>query len=179
MNTSRRLQIARRSARLPSSSLSSAPRSIGVPNNRSPLTFYNFEPPSTAWPSFVPPVASSRSRRHDFFWHRIFKVGLASKSQRIDRYTFGVEYSPVPFSSEKCCSLSSRSNMHNLTTKQRAPCFQKRAGAETTLRTAWIKRPILDRFCLNNPPAGVGSKQFPEAAVVPGGWNRSPYIFLL
>ena len=43
-----RLQIARRSAGLPSSSLPSVLRSIAFPNNWSPLTSYNIEPPSTA-----------------------------------------------------------------------------------------------------------------------------------
>ena len=47
--------------------------------------------------------------------------------------------------------LSSCSSTYNLTTKQRAPRSQKRAGAETTSRTTWIERPILHRFCLDNP----------------------------
>ena len=84
-----RLQIARRSEGLPSSSLPGASRSIAFPNNRSPLTSYNLEPSSTAWPTFVLPVASSRSRRHEFFWHSIFEAGLASKDQRF-RYTYGI-----------------------------------------------------------------------------------------
>ena len=40
-----------------------------------------------------------------------------------------------------------------------------------TLQTALIKRPIYPGFCLNDPPAVGGSKQFLEAAVVRGGWN--------
>ena len=35
--------------------------------------------------------------------------------------------------------------------KQRARGSRKRAGAETTLRTALIKHPILPGFCLNDP----------------------------
>ena len=73
--------------------------------------------------------------------------------------------------------VTSRSHTHNLTAKQRAPSSQKRAGAETTLRTAWIERSVLSVFCLINSPAGGGSKQFPETVVVPGGWNWSPQFF--
>ena len=63
------LQIARRSTGLPSSSLPSAPHSIAFPNNRSSLTSYHLEPPSTARPPFFPPahVASSRPPQQDFF----------------------------------------------------------------------------------------------------------------
>ena len=79
---SSQLQIVRRSAGLLLSLLPSAPRSIAFPNNRSPLSSYRLEPPSTTRPPFVPPVALSRSRRHDFFWHDVFKPGLALKSQQ-------------------------------------------------------------------------------------------------
>ena len=48
---------------------------------------------------------------------------------------------------------------YNLTTNQRAPRSQKWAGAEVTLRTAWIKSPILPGFSLNDPPAVGSSKQ--------------------
>ena len=69
---------------------------------------------------------------------------------------------------KKSAVSSSCSNTHNLTTKQPAPRSHKRAGAETTSRTAWTERPILPGFCFNDPPAGGGSKQFvsPETAVV-------------
>ena len=75
--------------------------------------------------------------------------------------------------------VASRSHTHNLPAKQRAPRSQKRAGAETTLRTAWIERPIFSRFCLDDPSAGRGSNQVPEAAVVRDVWSRSLLTFRL
>ena len=35
-----------------------------------------------------------------------------------------------------------------------------------TLKIAWVGRPILYWFCLDNPQTGDGSKQVPDAAVV-------------
>ena len=49
------------------------------------------------------------------------------------------------------------------------PRSQKRAGAEVTLRTAWIKGPILPGFCVNDPPVIGSSRQVPlleDAAAV-------------
>ena len=86
---SSRLQIARRSVELPSSSLPTAPRSLALPNNRSPLTSDHLEPPSTAYP----------------YTGTAFSNRPSCEEPAIYRYTQGVEYSPVPLSSEKRCSL--------------------------------------------------------------------------
>ena len=106
----------------------------------------------------------------------------------VDCNTYGVNDSPVPPAS-RCPSHPTSKNIaassgllrHNLPTKQSAPRSQKRAGAETPFRTAWIKHPILPRFCFNDPPAGGGSKQviLPEVtAVVRNGLSRSSQICL-
>ena len=78
-----RLQVARRSHELPSSSLPSAPRSMALPDSRSPVTSYNLEPPPTAWPPFDPlaPMASSRPRRRDF-------LKLAAAEEQLARYLY-------------------------------------------------------------------------------------------
>ena len=138
---SSRLQIVHRCAGLLSSSLPSAPRFIAFPNNRSPLTSNHLEPPSTACP-----------------YTGTAQTGLAAKSQRFTDIRTAMNtrrcYSPP----KNAAASSNRSDTHKLTTKQRAPRSQKRAGAETTLRTAWIKRLSFSGFCSNNPSAGGGSK---------------------
>ena len=53
---------------------------------------------------------------------------------------------------------------------------KKWAGAKMTLRTAWVKRPILPGFCLNDPPAVESIRQvilLEDTAVVRGVWSRS------
>ena len=136
-----------------------AARSMTLPDDRSPLTSYNLEPPSTAWPPSVPsaPIASSRPRQHALILARHSQSRPTCKEPAIDRYTCGVKISPLPllkvFESriidpQKMLQIViSRSNMHNLITKQRAPRSQKRTGAETTLRTAWVEHPVLPGFC--------------------------------
>ena len=96
----------------------------------------------------------------------------SGEESAIYRYTYDFESRTCDHSKNAAASPI-RSNMYNLTTKQRAPRSQKRAGAETTLRTSWTERPILHQFCFDNPPAGEGSKQVPEAAVVRDEWSRS------
>ena len=134
---SSRLQIVRRSVELPSSSLPSAPRSMVFVYPRHPVT-------------------SSRPRRQaplltPIVWHGISNQPLRRKKKAIGRYTYGVNNSPEqllevfesrPSNLQKNAAALSSPNV-NLPTKQRAPRSQKRAGAETTLRPAWIKYPIL------------------------------------
>ena len=105
---SSRLQIARHSAGLPSSSLRSASRSIAFPNNRSPLTSDPLEPPSTVCPSFVPPVASSRFRRHDVFLAQHIQSRPSFKEPaNLPLYVWRkYRISSIPLSAfEKRCSL--------------------------------------------------------------------------
>ena len=161
--------------------LPSTPRSTAFPNNRSPLNSDHLEPPSMAWSPFVPPahVDSSRPRRQDFFpaQHLLSWPGFKESVNLLlyARHDFSRTALLKAFESriidppKTSAVLSSCSSTHNLITNQRTPRSLKRAGAETTLRTTWIERHILHRFCLDNPQAGGGSKQFPEAAVVRGG----------
>ena len=73
---SSRLQVARRSAESPSSSLQSAPCSIALPDNRSHLTSYNLYSPSTPPFDLLAPIASSRPGRRDFL------ILVAAENQR-------------------------------------------------------------------------------------------------
>ena len=149
--------------------------SMTLPYNRSPLTSsHHLEPPSTVWPPFVTPVASSRPRRHDGFKRAVSE----KKRKRFVSISCKFLYLESSILQKTLQLVTSRPHTHNLTTKQRAPRSQKRAGAETTLRTAWIERPVLSGFGLNDPPAGGDSKQVPEAAVVRDGLNPSPQTCL-
>ena len=126
------------------SSLHDAPRQQFVPNFQSPRVAM------TSWPPFVPPVrvASSRPRRRDFF--------LARHHNR-------------PYSEEPVNIVQKKAEARFIVTNQRAPRSQKWAGAEVTLRTAWIKGLILPGFCVNDPPAIGSSRQVPllqDAAAV-------------
>ena len=117
--------------------------SMTFPDSCPPLTSIHLEPPSTACP--YPGTASKPT-----YPRRASDTAICTvlNTRR---------YHSRP---KNGAASSSRSNTHNLTTKQRAPRSQKRAGAETTLRTAWIERPILSGFCLNNPPAGGAGSSF-------------------
>ena len=93
----------------------------------------------------------------------------------IDRNTYGVNGSLIALlqvdapvmQPPKHAAVSSSPNV-NPPTKQRASRSQKRAGAETILRTAWIEYPIFPQFCLDDPSAGGGSRQviLPEETAV-------------
>ena len=130
----------------------------------------SLEPPSTA--RLFPGAAYSRLA----LFYRV------SESPPKKRFTYGIKFCsygpPEDFrvsnnrSSTKLLQLiTGCSSTYNLTTNQRAPRSQKWAGAEVTLRIAWIKSPILPGVRLTDPPTVGSSKQFPEAAVVAGGWN--------
>ena len=119
------------------------------------------------------PITSSRLRRRDL------RSSDLSPRAALDGLTFSCT-TPEPFlfqrASEsppiKRCSSSpaAPARMTSPQTNTRHDP-KKRAGAEMTLRTAWIKCSILPGFCLNDPPAVGSSKQFPKAAVVPDGRN--------
>ena len=128
------------------SSLHDAPRQPFAPNFRSPRAAID------GMTSVCPSSSRSRSRRHGVSGTTFSKPALFQRASRLTAiYTrrnfartallkaFGSQIIDPP---KTAAVSSSCSSTHNLTTKQRAPRSQKRAGAETTLRTAWIERPI-------------------------------------
>ena len=164
-------RILSRSQALRGDPCSQAARCMTLPDKRSLLTSHSLESPSTAWLPFVPsaPIASSRPRRHD-----LFESAAAGKQRSSCLYLAPRNDIPrTSFQPERIWQFAtSRSKTYNLTTKQRAPRSQKRAGAETTFRIAWIKHTILPWFCRDDPPVGGGSRQVilsQETAVVRDG----------
>ena len=145
---------------------------------RQPFAADIFEPSSTSWSLFVPPahVASSRPRRQYFFpaqhilsWPSFKEPGawLLYARRNFARTALLKAFKSRIIDPPKTAAvLSSCSSTYILIPKQRAPRSQKRAGVETTLRTAWIERPIFSWFCLDDSSAGRRSKQVPDAAVV-------------
>ena len=152
-----------------SSSSRSAPRSccqalcsMTLPDNRPPLTSDHLD--RAALPATIT-------------WHDISNQP-SREEPATDRYTYGVNNSSVPLL--KVCESriinppKNAADRHqllqneSLSTKQRAPHSQNRAGAETICRLSWIKHQILPRVCFNGPrpEGGLLIVCSPEAAEV-------------
>ena len=129
--------------------------SMTLLDNRSPL----FQSPRVALDDVTSVPPSSLCSLKPPLTARLFPGAAYS---RLTLFQRGSESPPK----KRCSSSPGCSSTYNLTTNQRASRSQKWAGADATLRTAWIKSPILPGFSLNDPPAVRSSKQSPEAAAV-------------
>ena len=119
----------------------------------------SFEPPSTAatlfpaqrilgWPCFRESANLLRK-------NAIHTASHFARTALLKTFEFRIIGPP-----KYCCnSSSSSSSTYDLTTNQLASRSQKWAGAEVTLRNAWIKSPILPGLFLNDPPAVGSSRQ--------------------